>query len=591
VGLDVVSPDIPIDTLEKGRDLDTLVDKMSQFAKRGAVSKEAEKRAEQGFVKLLDGYTSHEVFLWRENFRVMTRAVVQHRDTIWGFILKNAYRPAYLRRQKVEVIVANPPWLSLRDIKDKAYKLKIKELTFQYKLLGKKERHLFTQIDTSTVFFAHAEREFLRPGGTMAFVMPKSVILPAKQHLAFQKIGFAAIHEFAEVNGLFKVPSCVLIRDAEARVDNIPITNWSGDLTNKRNLSWSAAQVVLKARTETWSFLASFPPRSPYFPHLLQGATLVPRSLWFVELPANQPVNLKTPYARTAKSVKASAKKPWEKIEMKGKVERQFLFATALAEDLLPFAIRKFRLVVLPLLAKDDRFVLVSPEDILAEGAPLASDWMRTADKIWERRKKEDQPTLNEYINYDQKITKQNPAAEFVFLYNRSATNLTAAYITAEESQKVGLLQTQGFIADFVMYRYYPDSEDHALYLVGVLNTPVVNAAIKRWQTQGLKGERDIARRPFEVCPIPLFDSANDLHHKIVEVSRVARLKMLDWKSKIEGNAAQARWAARKVIRPELESLNELVKQLLEKEKAVERVPNNTDDTPNLFKALERVVT
>jgi hypothetical protein len=128
---------IPLDTLEKGRDLDSLVDKMSQFAKRGAASKEAEKRAEQGFAHFLEGYTQHEMFLWRENFRVMVSAVSQNSDTIWGFILKNAYRPAYLRRQKVDVIVANPPWLSLRDIKDRAYKLKIKELTFRYKLLGK----------------------------------------------------------------------------------------------------------------------------------------------------------------------------------------------------------------------------------------------------------------------------------------------------------------------------------------------------------------------------------------------------------------------------------------------------------------------
>ena len=187
---------IPLETLEKGRDLDGLIDKMAQFAKRGAASDEAESRAEQGFAKLLAEYTQHEIFLWRENFKVMVRVVAQKRDTIWAFILKNAYRPAYLRRQKVDVIVANPPWLSLRDIKDRAYKAKIKELTFRYKLLGKAERNLFTQIDTSSVFFAHTEHEFLRQGGTMAFVMPKSVILQAKQHLAFQKTGFSGIHDF-----------------------------------------------------------------------------------------------------------------------------------------------------------------------------------------------------------------------------------------------------------------------------------------------------------------------------------------------------------------------------------------------------------
>src|SRR5579875_3865722 len=201
---------IPLDSIEKGRDLDALVDKLSEFAKRGASSKAAAERAEQGFVKALEDYTPDEKFLWRRNFKLMLSVVQGGRDTVWAFILKNAYRPAYLRRQKVDVIVANPPWLSLRDVQDDAYKRQIKELAFRYKLLEKTDRKLFTQLDTSTVFFAHAEREFLREGGKMAFVMPKSVILPAKQHLLFQRTGFTAIHDFGDVKGLFKVPACVL---------------------------------------------------------------------------------------------------------------------------------------------------------------------------------------------------------------------------------------------------------------------------------------------------------------------------------------------------------------------------------------------
>jgi hypothetical protein len=568
---------IPLDTLEKGRDLDSLIDKMSEFAKRGTASRDAEKRAAQGFAKLLEGYTSHEVFLWRENFRVMVAAVGQKRDTIWGFVLKNAYRPAYLRRQKVDVIVANPPWLSLRDIKDHAYKVRIKELTFKYKLLGKKERKLFTQIDTSTVFYAHSLHEFLQRDGTMAFVMPKSVILPAKQHLAFQKDGFTAIHEFSHVKGLFKVPTCVLIHGSRSLIRDIPITHWRGDLTqSQRNLRWGQAQILVKPDVQTWSFPLETAARSPYFPLFLNGATIYPRSLWFAESPPNQPVNPKSPFLHTAKSIKADAKKPWKKLEVKGRVEKDFLFGTVLADDLLPFAVRKLRLVVLPLLEKQGRLVMLKHEEILAEGAPLASDWVRTAERIWERRKKEDQPTLYEYLNYDQKLTNQNPSAEFIVLYNKSGTNIAAAYLTPSEHKRVGDLPIRGFVVDHVAYRYYADSEEHALYLVGILNTAVVNEAIKRYQPQGLKGERDIHRRPFEVCPIPLFDAKDDLHRRIVKVGIEARRKMLEWKSRIEGDAARARRAARKVIQPELDSLDELVRALLKKNEFREETPEKS---------------
>lgn len=38
---------------------------------------------------------------------------------------------------------------------------------------------------------------------------------------------------------------------------------------------------------------------------------------------------------------------------------------------------------------------------------------------------------------------------------------------------------------------------------------------------------------------------------------------MLKWRSKIEGNAAQARQSARKIVQPELEKLDLLVAELL----------------------------
>ena len=92
----------------------------------------------------------------------MVDLIKQRRDTVWAFILKNAFRPAFLRRTKIDVIVGNPPWLSFRDIAEESYKARIKELTFGYGLLGKSSKNLFTQMDTSTLFFVHCRKEFER---------------------------------------------------------------------------------------------------------------------------------------------------------------------------------------------------------------------------------------------------------------------------------------------------------------------------------------------------------------------------------------------------------------------------------------------
>ena len=209
---------------------------------------------------------------------------------------------------------------------------------------------------------------------------------------------------------------------------------------------------------------------------------------------------------------------------------------------------------------------------------------MKEVERIWEKKKKKGQPTIYECLNYNQKLTNQHRGEAFIVLYNKSGTNLVAAFLTPSESKKIGELTVSGFVADNVTYRYYADTEDHALYLVGVLNSTIVNEAIKPYQSQGLMGERDIHRRPFEVCSIPLFDPQNTLHQKIVQVARDAREKMLKWKSKIEGNAAQAREAARQIVRPEIKQLDELVRELLKGQVLASRSSRSVSPpNPGLF--------
>jgi hypothetical protein len=201
--------------------------------------------------------------------------------------------------------------------------------------------------------------------------------------------------------------------------------------------------------------------------------------------------------------------------------------------------------------------------DVLGEGGAHASDWVKEAERIWNKRRKDKGQSFTDRLDYNHLLTDQELRAKFVVLYNRSGTNLVAACLTASECQNVGRLAINGFIADNATYRYYADSEDHALYLVGVLNSPIVNEAIKPYQSQGLMGERDIHRRPFEVCPIPLFDPQDPSHQAIVKIAREARKRMLRWRLKIGGNAAQAREAARKIVQTEIQRLDELASDLI----------------------------
>jgi hypothetical protein len=171
----------------------------------------------------------------------------------------------------VDVIVGNPPWLSFRDIADRSYKARIRTLTLKYKLLGEKEQKLSTQMDTSTLFYVYCRQELLKEDGKIAFVMPKAVILPTKQHLGFQRYGLSRIHDMSKVTvtgavnqHFFNVKSCVTMTDGRATRKAIPMTVWKGVLPRK-NLPLSLARPLLSAEQQHHDFLDASVGRSPYY--------------------------------------------------------------------------------------------------------------------------------------------------------------------------------------------------------------------------------------------------------------------------------------------------------------------------------------
>lgn len=572
---------IPLKSLEMDRNLDQLIDQMAAFAQRGASSETVLEQARKGFLAKIKHLTTEEINLWNFNFALMADLVKTRRDTVWAFILRNAYRPAYLRNTKVDVIVGNPPWLSFRDIAEEAYKDRIKDLTFHYELLEKSERKLFTQMDTSTLFFVHCAHEFLAEGGRIAFVMPKTVILPAKQHAGFQTNGLSRIHDFSKVTvtGLknqhfFNVKSCVIVTDGPATRESIPMTIWDGVLPRK-NLTLSQCRHLLHSENSHHDFLDRTHSKSPYFSRAFQGATLNPHTLWFVEPDPSVPLNSSRPMLRTSESAfKLCKEKKW-KLKVRGPVEKEFLFATALSDDILPFFVRGLTLTVLPVFIRDGRYVMMNSGELLSEGFDAASDWVKRAEKIFAKGTKDADTSAEDYLNYQQKLTQQSAKPPYIVLYNKSGTNVCAGYIRTGDCGEIGGLEVQGFVAESVTYRIYAKTEGEALFLVGVLNSTIVNKAIKPYQTEGVyHGKRDIHRRPFEVCPIPEFDPDDSVHQEIVKLSKSAKKTVQKWGPEMQGSLAKVREKTRTLIDDQIRQIDSLVESLF----TATQIPAATDN-------------
>jgi hypothetical protein len=560
---------IPTSMAEHPASLDKVIDEMGKYTSGDA------DVALDGFSSQLESQGHKDwVYLWRGNLKLMRKLVKEKRDTIWTFILKNYYRPAYLRRYPFDIIAGNPPWLSYRYITEPEYQAQVKKLTFSYGLLSKKDVKLYTHMELATLFFVLSTDTYLKKDGIIAFVMPRSVLTGAKQHKHFQEFlqGYQLpptqlekLLDVEEVSPLFNVPACVLIAKKHGQVEKVAVKILKGELTSK-NIKWSMAKAELKVATKQRPADKIFPSAlepSTYLKQIKEGATIVPRSLWFVQPVASAfGINRAKPAVETHPEAQKTAKKPWQNIHLKGEVEAQYLYATILGRQLLPFGYTELSLVILPLEDKPAGLSMVNKEMALGKGHPGVHEWLNKVDKLWTEGRKERSPKdVYSRLDYQHLLTCQHTTGYHTVVYNRAGTNL-ASCVISPPLLKTGL-PVQGFAADADTYYYQAKDNMEAHYLSAFLNAPYVDETIKPHQTRGQWGERDIHRRPFEFVPIPKFDPKDEKHQKLAELSKECHEKVK--KLRIEGkNIGNLRGKVRKALANELAEIDKLVKEILE---------------------------
>ena len=240
-----------------------------------------------------------------------------------------------------------------------------------------------------------------------------------------------------------------------------------------------------------------------------------------------------------------------------------------LATHLVPFGVRKFHLVVLPLRGKKKgkhiELQMVTRSEAVQLGKTGLAGWLRKAEKLWEERKKETTTfSLDERLDYQGLLTGQQINAPYVLVYNASGKDLAACVIHTRRLKEVHKLPIQGFVVDHKLYRLEGTPRaDEAHYLCAVLNSSPVNEAIKPHQTAGHFGERDIHRRPFEILAIPEFDPNSTLHKELARLSRACHRKVAKIGLDPERRIDLARREVQEALASELQKIDELVEQLL----------------------------
>jgi hypothetical protein len=517
-------------------------------------------------------------------------------NTIWAFVLKNFYKPTLLLH-RFDVVIGNPPWLSYRYIHNLQYQEDIKTLATKHFRLATGARNV-TNMELATVYFLASAENYLRDGGSIGFVMPRSVFT-GDQHDAFRKCEYEAVRlAYSHIDDLYKVapifkvksgtvPTCVIFAEKGGKTQ-YPVTGhtMSGKLPG-RNLSLHFARSNLTiAESEFFlirqgkrSYIASEKPsiavkegQSYYYGKFQRGADIYPRQFYFVEIAAHPELgmNINAPFVRSSSRSQERAKEGYTGLKLEGNVESLFLYGTMTGSELLPFSFVDILPIVLPVQRKGDRYVVVTREWAERTGYPGLAGWLGVVEKEWAQRRREKASKANiyEWLNYRNKLGSQDSSAPLKVLYTKSGTHLAACIVDCSSPIAIQLnnisLPLQGYIAEENTYYYETADSDEAAYLVSVLNSSVVDTLVKPMQSRGLLGERHFHKKPLEF-PIPKYDSASPSHCRLVELGQVCTAKAREKASRhqLARHLAKAREQLREILEPELTQIDALVRELL----------------------------
>lgn len=534
--------------------------------------------------------SSAAVSLLYQTANTMAQLIKEGRDTFLAFVLRNFYKPAFLRG-RFDAVVGNPPWLAYRYVENLEYQAFLKELiTEKYSLTKKAE--LMTHMELATLFFLAASELYLTKVGEIGFVMPRGVFT-ADHHDAFRrgefsgvKLGFIGFVDLKKVEPLFNITSCVVFGKRGIKT-TYPIDGHvvSGKLSRK-NATLEEAMKSLELTKASFavsvvggrSFLApgAMPAisgeRSYYFDKFKQGATIVPRSLWFVDVKRHPKFgfNPQAPYISTTSRAMERAKKGYAGVKLDGSVENPFLYVTLTGSEIVPFGHLPFLLVVLPARPARKKYAIINMPTAKSQGLVGVGEWLSKAEKVWKEKRgvKESKLTIYQRLDYAKGLTDQDPDARFKVLYLTSGTHLASCVV--DQTQKIEIevdgakLPLQGFIADTKTYYYETNDKNEAYFLTSCFNSSVIDSLVKPMQSGGLLGPRDFHKKVLEFS-IREYDPNNAAHRRLTELGKRCSEKveqilptLTHYKS-----IAKIRGEIRKALAKELQEIDELVERIL----------------------------
>lgn len=444
-------------------------------------------------------------------FRTLCKLHDEGRDHIWSYYVRNLARPWWLALEanRVDALVGNPPWL--------AYRFMTPTMQEAFRAYSD-ERGLWhgakvaTHQDLSGLFLVRAVERYLKVGGRFAFVMPNAAVdrgqfaglrsgsykrPGAKDPVA---IAFDRAWDLRRIRPHFFPRGAAVLFGARAEQPGPMPTEvevWSGRVA-EQNAGWGvvAASLARKAGRAT---PANDDPTSPWSDRFRQGATIVPRLLFFVTRQAAGPLGMAAGKVAVRSLQRSNDKKPWKDLPaLEGVVESEFVRPVLLGESVLPYRVAETFEAVIP---RDREGLMDGGSDRIDAYEGLAS-WWRRAEAVWEAHRSSDRLTLMDRLDYQHGLDQQFPIQAERIVYNNSGMHLVATRITDCR-----------ILIENTLWWATATSTAEALFLCAILNTATFTELVRPYMSYG-KDERHFSKHIWQL-PVPLFDPGNDLHARL----------------------------------------------------------------------------
>ena len=468
-----------------------------------------------------------------EVISLMQQLHARGRNHVWAYYLRNMVRPAVVSESKVDAIVGNPPWLTYNQSAD-IIREELENLSKNTYGIWAGGKNAANQ-DVSTLFFARVTDLYLRDGGRIGMVLPRST-LRSGHHLKWRSGSWVSSGngcddsldvkftlnppwdlDNLEPNTFFPVPASVVFAQLSGRNSNghAPLAPgkvavWRGN-TGTSNVTRSLETLF----HDDGSF------RSPYHQFARRGADIFDRRLYFVSVRPNEVLMALPNTFITEPRVSTQDKKRYDVRSLRNVLlHGDNIFNVYLGENIAPYHALTPQKAALPvdkksmtMPLKDDGTGEVDPNKL---DRRMGDRWLRMCE-LWDANKgANDRKTLTQNLDWIGKLSSQlqwarQPRPRPVRIAYTTSGRPTAALINDNQA-----------ILDTKLYQVTCRGLEEAHYLLAIINSDSLAIAVKPYCGTGWSSKiRDLHKHLWKL-PIPEFDRRNALHRRLARLGRRA---------------------------------------------------------------------